>query len=318
MSGARFITALVGLVLGLVLLAPAPARAANCTAQMSDINFGAVSLRAGASNRTTGTLNIECQDPLAAVVGVCVRFGPGSGGAGAGNSPRYMGPVGAGADQLAWQMRSGGYGALNGTLNEVFVLVPILPILTTGEVSVPIFAEILSTGTEVDPGSYASVFSGAGNIRMDYGLLSCDLFGTGQALPQFQVSAEVTSSCELDVGALDFGRIGSLGSAPADAVGAVDVRCTAGTDYSVSMGLGSGPGVSDPAQRKMRNGPFLLDYGLYRDAARSLVWGEAPGQRASATGIGSTQRFNVYGRIHQGQDTQIGLYSDNVVVTVNY
>jgi spore coat protein U-like protein len=35
-------------------------------------------------------------------------------------------------------------------------------------------------------------------------------------------------------------------------------------------------------------------------------------------GSGSNQRYNVYGRIHAGQATVLGTYTDNVVVTVNY
>ena len=290
------------------------AQAATCEAQMSDIAFGSVSLRAGAVNRTSGTLSIECTNALVSVVGVCIRFGPGSAGAGPGNAPRYL-RNGSG-DALAYNLSAGGYGALYGTLNEVFVEVPI--VLGRGRVTVPIYAEILSTGTEFDTGLYESVYSGATHIEMSYGLLSCDLFGTSQSVPDFRVSAETVASCELDVGSMNFGQVSGLASRPADAEAAIDIRCTAGTSYTVSLGMGETPGVTDPTARRMRSLTHSLVYGLYHDFGRSMPWGEAPSQRAQGAGSGYGQRYMVYGRIHAGQQTAIGVYTDSVVVTVHY
>ncbi|HAR53032.1 MAG TPA: hypothetical protein DCS45_14310, partial [Roseovarius nubinhibens] len=72
------------------------------------------------------------------------------------------------------------------------------------------------------------------------------------------------------------------------------------------------------ALRRMTNGLSTLAYGLYRDPSRTQVWGSLPGTRATGVGSGSNQRYNVYGRIHAGQTTVLGTYTDNVVVTVNY
>lgn len=296
------------------LIGAGPARAATCEAQMSDIAFGAVSLRAGAVNRTTGSLTVSCSNALVSAVGVCIRFGPGSGGAGSGNSPRYM--TGSTGQSLAWQMRLGGHGQAFGTLNQVYMLVPV--VLGSGQATIPIFAEILGTGTEFDTGAYQSVFSGQAHVEMSYGIVSCNLFGQSHPVPEFRVSAETVASCELDVGALNFGRITSLATGPADADAAVDIRCTSGANYSVSLGLGNGTGVSDPAYRRLQSVLGSLTYGLFRDVGRTMVWGEGPSQRANGTGTGYNQRYQVYGRIYQGQDTQIGSYSDSVVVTVHY
>lgn len=297
-------------------LQPAPAKAASCNASMSDVAFGAVSLRTGAVNRTSGTLTIECSDALLALVGVCVRFGPGSGGAGSGNAPRYM--RNSAGDALSYRLSTGGYGALYGNLSEVFLEVPILLGLGTGRIDVPIFAEILSNGTEHDIGQYSSLFSGPEDIELSYGVLSCNLLGTTQQMADFQVTAETTASCELDVGTLNFGQINGLATNHADADASVDIRCTSGTGYTVALGLGDGAGVTNPAQRKMHSLTSSLNYGLFLDAARTAVWGEAPGQRAAGTGTGYNQRYTVFGRIYSGQDEEIGVYNDNVVVTVHY
>ncbi|WP_322866318.1 spore coat U domain-containing protein [Aquicoccus sp. G2-2] len=292
----------------------APVAAANCQAEMSDVNFGSVSLRAGVQNRAAGRLEVTCSNALVSVVGVCVRFGAGSGGAASGNAPRYM-QGGTGA-KLAYQLSTVGYGSGFGTLNEVYLTVPIL--LGHGRASIPIYGEIQSTGTAFDTGHYQSVFSGPSQIEMSYGILSCNLFGQSHPVPDFKVSADTVASCELDVGAMDFGRISGLGMAPADATASVDVRCTNGTNYSVSMGLGEGSGVSDPEQRKMSSLGNTLTYGLFHDPGHSQVWGEAPASRVTGAGSGYDQRYTVYGRIYQGQQTQIGVYRDSVIVTVNY
>ncbi|MDQ2092701.1 Csu type fimbrial protein [Rhodalgimonas zhirmunskyi] len=313
---ARLRFLLAGLTLALMAtLAPTPAQAATCEASMSDIAFGPVALRAGSTNRSSGTLTITCSSSLVDVlVGVCVRFGPGDGGAAAGNAPRYL-RNGAGG-VVAYQLRRGGFGAGYGTLNTAYLTVPLL--LGQGQVSIPIYGEVLGASPGAPTGTYESLFSGTADISISTGVLSCDLLGTTRAVPDFRVSAEIVPSCELSVGSLDFGRIRGLGLGPVDGTGAIDVRCTEGTGYSVSLGMGQGPAVSGPTQRQMRNGGSLLSYGLYRDAGYSLPWGDTAGSRASATGDGNTQRFTVYGRIHQGQDTRIGTYTDNVVVTVNY
>jgi spore coat protein U-like protein len=202
-------------------------------------------------------------------------------------------------------------------LNEVYFTVPLL-MGRSGRFSIPIHGEIQSTGTAIDTGYYSSVFSGPSQIEMSYGILSCNLFGQSHPVPDFKVSAETVASCELDVGAMDFGRINGLGAAPADATASVDVRCTNGTPYSVSLGLGNGQGVTDPAQRKMTALGNTLTYGLFHDPGRSQVWGEAPAQRANGAGTGLNQRYTVYGRIYQKQQAAIGIYHDSVVVTVNY
>ncbi|WP_417722389.1 spore coat U domain-containing protein [Salipiger sp.] len=300
------------LLLAMAAFHPGAARAESCEAQVSDLSFGAVSLRSGAVNRSSGTIKVTCSNALVSAVGVCLRFGAGSGGAGANNNPRYLRGGGQG---LAYQLRLGGYGNAFGVMRDVYMLVPI--VLGRGSATLPFYGEILSTGTAIPTGAYDSVFSGAAHVEMSYGILSCDLFGQSQPVPAFRVSAEAVASCELDVGSMNFGRINGLGAAPADATAAIDIRCTAGTPYSVTLGMGRGGG-SDPAARRMFNGLGSLTYGLFRDAARALPWGTAPGQTVSGSGAGGTQRYEVFGRIYQGQTTSIGTYTDSVIVTVNY
>lgn len=289
------------------------AHAVACSATISPINFGAISVRAGAVNQTSGVVTITCTGLIGVAVGVCIKVGSGSGGSAGNNSPRYM--VNATGDTLHYELRPNGNGAINGTWNQQYYL----SVLSVGTVSwtVPIFASITSSTVAVDTGSYSSTFSGVSHASISYGVASCAVLGTENPIPDFSVSADVVPSCELDVTAMNFGNLNTQISAPIDQTATVNVRCTDSTNYSVTLSQGSGGGTG-PTDRRMKNGSYELRYGLYQDAARSAPWGESVSNDVNSTGIGSNQAFTVYGRIPPSQSAYFGTYTDSVVVTVNY
>lgn len=307
----RLLTILAAALLSLTLFGARTAQAATCDASVSNINFGAISVRSGAVNRTSGTLTVNCRGALVNVLGVCLRFGAGQGGAGSGNNPRYM--RGPGNEALAYQLRPLGHGSGFGVLETLYVPVPI--VLGAGSAQVPIYGDIISRSVSVGSGDYSSTFSGSADIEMVYGVLACNLPGQTATVPPFSVSAQVVPSCELVVSPLAFGIVSSSLTQPKDAAASITVRCTSDTNYSVALGGGQS---NDPANRILRNGTETLSYGLYRDAARSALWGETSGTTAAGYGTGTDNVFTVYGRIHAGQNAFVGVYTDNVVVTVNY
>lgn len=302
------------ILVGALVWQTAPVQALTCSALVSSVNFGLVSVRAGVNNTTSGTLQVSCSGALVATVGTCVTFGPGGGGASGGNSPRLMRR--ADGATLAYELRSGGNGPAFGTLGSVFLLVPI--VLGSGSVTLPIYGDITSNTVGIGTGSYESVFSGAGNIRLNYNTGSCAGAGTGVSVPDFKVSAEVVPSCEIDVGGLDFGQIGSAVLAPVTGKATLQVRCTANTAFHIGLSMGTGGGVTGPTARKMRNGLRTLTYGLYQDAGHSQPWGDTLATSRAGTGLGGNQAVDVFGLIPGGQSGFVGTYSDQVVVTVTY
>jgi len=65
-------------------------------------------------------------------------------------------------------------------------------------------------------------------------------------------------------------------------------------------------------------GPALIDYALYRDAARTEVLDDST-VRIGATSTGVAQSFDVYGRVFAGQNPKpVGTYTDTVVATVSF
>jgi spore coat protein U-like protein len=132
----------------------------------------------------------------------------------------------------------------------------------------------------------------------------------------FLVSANVSATCSVTANDLTF--VDYAGN-DLTAASTLSVTCTNTTGYNVGMNQGlHGTSVTD---RKMQiaAGAETLNYGLYRDAARTQNWGETVGtDTVAGTGTGSAQSIDVYGKIPAGQNPPIGNYSDSITVTLTY
>ncbi len=138
------------------------------------------------------------------------------------------------------------------------------------------------------------------------------------ATDTMSVTATVDDACVVSANPLDLGAYDPLSGAPNDAAATIEVRCTTGTAYVLALGPGDGPAAT-VANRQMSDGAQTLTYSLYRDAARTLVWGETAGvDTVAGAGSGAVQTLTVYGRAPGGQNAPAGDYEDTVTVTVNY
>lgn len=132
------------------------------------------------------------------------------------------------------------------------------------------------------------------------------------------VSATVVASCDVSSNDLAFGNYDPVVGSPNDAATSIDVTCTNGTAYVVSLDEGLGAGAT-VAARKMTAGADTLTYSLYQNAGRTAVWGETAGvNTVAATGSGVTQSLNVYGRAPANQTAPAGVFADTITVTVTY
>lgn len=296
-----------------VLLQTGAAAAQTCTAVTTDFDFGSVSLRAGAVNQTSGSVKVTCSGGLVGLVGVCLTYGGGSANDGGSPPRRYM--VGPGGALLEYQLRQTSGGA---ALSQIFVEVVML--LGNGSATVPIFADVIAPSVQLPTGSYNATYSsgGANGVKMRVGVLLCNLIGQELPAAGFAVRGVAASSCDVSTTALDFGNVPAQLVQAVDKTATVSVSCTGGTPYRVSLGLGQGPGVSNPAARKMKNLLATLTYGLFQDPARSQPWGDTLANNVAGTGAGSAQVYTIYGRIFGNQTPTIGTYTDSVVVTIAY
>ncbi|MCA3574172.1 MAG: spore coat U domain-containing protein [Aestuariivirga sp.] len=300
--------------LALALTPAAPAAAAlSCTASVSGVAFGSITVRDGSNDQTTGTVEYSCSGgtPNAAIA-VCLTLGAGTGGAEGGNSPRYMRR--GDNTPLSYELRSV---SQSGRTWDTVVTGTTLDGNGAANFQDTIFAVVTSTGSDVKGGSYSSTFTG-GDATFRYGEVSgqddCTLSGTS---PTFNVTATVAPACTIDVAPLSFGSMESLAEA-VDAQTTITANCTNATSYSISLGLGNGNGVTGPAARKMTKGGDTITYGLYQNPDRTTVWGDQVSNDFDGAGTGSFQSISVYGRIPSQNTPPTGTYTDTVVVTITY
>lgn len=132
------------------------------------------------------------------------------------------------------------------------------------------------------------------------------------------VSATAVDSCVVNANALAFGTYDPLAAAATDAVSDITVTCTADVAYDISLNAGTGAGAT-VSTRRMTRDEQTLAYSLYRDGARSLVWGDQVGTDSVAgVGTGLPTNHKVYGRVPARQAVRSGLYADVIVATVFY
>jgi len=135
----------------------------------------------------------------------------------------------------------------------------------------------------------------------------------------FQVSATVAGSCSVSATHLSFGTYTPGNTLPTDAASTISVNCTLLTPYHVRLDKGLN-GSSVTGRKMVRaGGPETLGYGLYRDEARNLNWGETDGtDTVDGVGTGANVSHTVYGRIPAEQSVPPDSYSDTITVTVSY
>lgn len=127
----------------------------------------------------------------------------------------------------------------------------------------------------------------------------------------------IARSCVVGTSApVNFGTQGALDS-DIDEEGSIEVTCTTGTKYDIALGAGGGTSVD--ARRMSSPAGDSIAYQLYRNNARTDVWGETAGTNTFAgTGSGSAQQIPVYGRVANQAVPDAGVYSDTVTFTVTY
>lgn len=129
------------------------------------------------------------------------------------------------------------------------------------------------------------------------------------------VTVEVVATCKVGTASLGFGTYGAGQTADLRAQGSIAYEgCGTGP---LKVQLDGGSSKSTSARTLVNSAGNKLLYQLYRDSARSKVWGTGSNAH-SFTPSSASGSLVVYGTIPGGQSVPVGRYSDTVLVTIDF
>ncbi|WP_306395821.1 Csu type fimbrial protein [Telluria beijingensis] len=313
------------------LMAAPGARADNCVANMTDVDFGVISPLASTDYTARGTLTVTCywtlgQSPLLLpAANVCVNLGTGSGG-GTGD-PRYMT---SGARRLAFNLYGDPsytsawlWGGNTSTIGAKPIAGTLIGLLGLGGVtqSVTIYgripaASLVGVGTSGNVDTlYTASFAGHGTVQYSFGAGKACTAGVTEAFA-FQARATVTNDCQISAGNLVFGSGSPLSERRASAP--LSVTCTANSSYQISMNGGQS---GNPAARAMKNSVTGETLG-YRISSTpdGAIWGDGSGGTLvyTGTGTGVTQSVMMHGLVPRQRAPTPGNYRDTITVQLTF
>ena len=126
--------------------------------------------------------------------------------------------------------------------------------------------------------------------------------------------------CRIVVTALDFGQYSALSPFPDFALGRVLVDCRASGDVPSRVTVSAGRG-GNPHRRVLSNGPNVLFYNIYTDAARHRVAGDGSGGTEPLVPRlrgGRRNIFVMFGAIMPMQPVPAGNYDDRLRVELEF
>jgi len=135
----------------------------------------------------------------------------------------------------------------------------------------------------------------------------------------------LTTSCVVGASGVAFNMYDPIGGALRDSSGTITVYCNGDQGVQVSYTIVLTAGSGSYSARTISLSGVAINYNLYTDAARTLVWGDGTSGTNIITGTvtltGSTTSTShtVYGRIPASQtQARAGQYSDTLTVQLTY
>ena len=141
------------------------------------------------------------------------------------------------------------------------------------------------------------------------------------AADNMAVSTEVTISCTMTAGELQFATYDPSSGNPGLGTATITSNCTAGGAAVITLGQGSLPGTTStdavPIRRLIGAGGNL-NYDLYSDSARTILFGNTVATGKAFTATSGDNIITVFGRIIEEQEVGAGAFADSVAVTLTY
>ena len=133
--------------------------------------------------------------------------------------------------------------------------------------------------------------------------------------PSLRAAAQ--ANCQLSAMPSNLGNY-SPTSASTIGVTPLTVTCAAGTNYSIGLSAGTGPGASTTMRSMTSSAGAQIAYQLFQDSAHSMNWGNTPPiDTANGAGTGAAQTFEIYPAAEAGQYVAPGTYVDTITATLS-
>ncbi|MEA3155416.1 MAG: hypothetical protein QOK44_3005 [Betaproteobacteria bacterium] len=122
-------------------------------------------------------------------------------------------------------------------------------------------------------------------------------------------------ACTLSVLGVIFGSYDTFSNVPLDnAGGNVAVTCDIPTPYTIALA----PGGGSYTLRTMSGAGSSLNYNLFSDPTRLIVWGDGTAGTSVVIGATTSANHTIYARIPARQNVPVGSYTDTVIVTLSF
>jgi spore coat protein U-like protein len=141
-----------------------------------------------------------------------------------------------------------------------------------------------------------------------------------QNLPvQAQVALNCTFLSAPSLNFLSYDPNGANNTVPLDQATTLQISCTQGATATIGIDAGTHAGQASIGTRALANGTRYLGYDLYQEPTRTVLWTNSGAGLYTYVSASSTPAsLNLYGRIFAGQNTPTGIYTDTLVITINY
>lgn len=140
----------------------------------------------------------------------------------------------------------------------------------------------------------------------------------GEASAAMPVSLSVSEGCSIAATPMEF-AMASASGASARSQATVALACSPHTTYEIAIDRGDNPRGGKRRMANSKTGSTIA-YEVYRDAARTLRWGDNFGSDTVGGRVegGGPVVHIAYGEVAPGERIAAGAYADTLVVTVSF
>lgn len=129
------------------------------------------------------------------------------------------------------------------------------------------------------------------------------------------------STCTISSTPITFGVYNIDQESSVYSIGTITANCDRSLAFTVALSTGGGESFKPRTMADVVNGTtYTLDYNLYTDPGRSMVWGDGADGTHVVPGLGSTipVTMTVFGQVPGSQNPASGTFTDSVTATITF